>query len=194
MSHIHIDSDDEAIDDIDTLSVLRRLKRPLFKRPPACAPALELCDNIASSTSSEAPSDNVTEGDILSDRIQLAVTVNPDPFAPMNKCMYKLYSHDKQRAMLTRIENAARRDIGEIKCVKLCFEICPKLRQVHYHAWYDLPRAYVAPIEVYITKRVSRKNGPSWRAFQSKEIYDEKGWLEYITKDEKPQLSDYPLN
>jgi len=170
MSHLHSDSDDEPID--DELTLMRNLKYSLFKGPPSRKRA-----------SSEPLGDNVDTLMATNERCLLAVTVNPDPFALMNKRMYKLYTNDKQRAMLTRIENAARVTLGDINLKKLTFEICPKLGQVHYHALYDLPSTHVTPLELYIMQRVSRKNGPSWRAFQSETVYDEKGWIRYITKD-----------
>lgn len=172
MSDLCSDPDDEKINDVQTNEVIKSLKRSLFKRSKS-----------STARAQAGTEDNVIVKQLPASRIQLAVTVNPDPYTLMNKRMYRLYSHDKQRAMLTRIENAARRDLGDVNLVKLVFEICPKLQQVHLHAWYDLPDLMVTPLELYFTKRVSRKTGPSWRAFLSKEIYDEKGWLDYMTKE-----------
>jgi len=153
---------------------MSRLKKRLF--PIAGA------SHEASASESSLRDDNVTTSCNIGEP-DIAVTVNPDPFNLMNKRQYKLYDHDKQRAMLMRIETAMRRENPEIELIELHFEICPVLKQIHFHALYRCPLQSIKRMENYFEKRIKRTNSPSWRAFVHDPVFDKDGWLKYIRKN-----------
>ena len=105
----------------------------------------------------------------------------------MNRRQYKLYDHDKQTAILTRIENALRRDNPTITLIKLNFEKCPSNGQMHFHALYEMRASDIEIMENYYNRILSEKKPsiPPWRHFDIKPIYNEKGWIDYITKDSR---------
>lgn len=118
--------------------------------------------------------------------IELAVTVNISPSKLINKKVWKYYTHEKQRGILTRIENRFRQVTPSVLLRKIYFEECPKAGVMHFHAWYCLPREFVSEMEVY-WERHNYKNAETkvpWRIIETKEIWDEAGWTNYITKDQ----------
>lgn len=163
MSHYGSDDDIEEERDPECESVMSRLRGSLFRR-----------NHGVSQASAEERSDNVA---------QYAVTINPDPHMLFNKRPYHKYNYDQQRAMLTRIENACRRDLGSAyHLLELHFEICPTLNQVHFHALYESSLS-MAPYELYMGSRCKRTNAPSWRFYDCQQVYNKSGWLDYIRKN-----------
>lgn len=164
-----MNNSDSSLSDDLTSVVLQAAKKPLFKRGVSQTLVVEPCDNVNSLT---VP--------------HWAVTVNPDPFVKCNKRAYNKYSFDEQVKILTRIESAMRRDNPTIVLVKLVFETCPKLKQAHYHALYQMPMMFISTMDNYLSHRLKRTNGPSWRMYVAKPIHDEEGWIQYITKGDAP--------
>lgn len=124
---------------------------------------------------------------LQSNSIHYAVTFNPDPLKFFNRRRYNKYSHDQQTRMLTRIEQALRRDNPSIELVKLNFEIAPTLQQIHFHALYKMPEIFASTVENYFKKYDSDRildNGNSWPTIRVEKVYDIPGWLKYIRKDE----------
>jgi len=120
---------------------------------------------------------------------QWGITVNIQPTKKMNKRLWKLYDHDKQRDILNRIESKFRRDTPSVKLIELHFEVCPTLKNIHFHALYEAPVLFRAEMETYY-KRVccsdDEHTKKPWRYLDIKEIVggsDE--WLKYIRKDLK---------
>lgn len=158
----YADSDDERIE-IECSKIINSLSAPLFK----------VYRRVSGASMETFKVDNVT---------LYAVTINPDPFCLFNKKMYKKYTHDQQRAMLTRIENALRKEYKDIELKELHFEVCPNLKQVHFHALYEMRESMTNLYKEYMKKRCVRPNSPSWRFYDCQEVYNRQGWLEYIRK------------
>jgi len=117
-----------------------------------------------------------------------AITVNICPNKLMNKRKWKLYNHDQQRQILTRIEKASRVK-NPIILEKLNFEVCPVLNQIHFHALYSMPSEFLSGIEAYYQRvigmpEIKGEKSKEWRHIVSKPIFAEKGWTDYISKDE----------
>jgi len=113
-----------------------------------------------------------------------AVTINVQPSRLMNKKQWRNYTQDQQTSQLTRIEQAIRRDNPSIVLKKICFEICPVLQQVHFHALYEMPPLFRSVLESYY-ERVLGSTGVQtnpWRHIALEEVYNEQGWIDYITK------------
>jgi len=122
--------------------------------------------------------------------IQYAITINICPNKLMNKRKWKLYSHDQQRQILTRIEKASRVKNISINLMKLNFEICPILNQIHFHALYEMPSEFISGLEAYYKRVISMPdmNGDTtkqWRHIDVQRVFSEEGWIKYISKDEK---------
>lgn len=153
--------------------VLKRVKRPLFKRATkrACAETA-LAD-------SDVTIDN---GPKL-----YACTVNLKPNYIVNRKPWKKYSADKQRGILTRIEHALRKKTPSIQLLKLTFEECPVLGQIHFHALYSMPTVFKSEMEVYWERHSGNlpDTREPWRPIVIKEVFNETGWLDYINKDVK---------
>lgn len=117
-----------------------------------------------------------------------AVTVNIQPTKFMNKRQWKRYTHDQQRAILSRIEKKFRKDMPTIELVELHYEICPTLKNIHFHALYKMPVNYCTTMETYYTRICSSEDEKTkipWRFLDIREITNRTGWLEYINKDTK---------
>lgn len=117
----------------------------------------------------------------------IACTINVQPTRFMNKRQWKKYSHDQQKAILNRIENAMRRVYPTIVLKKLYYEICPILNNIHFHAWYVCTMDDEQKMKDYFEQRCGTPKGTQtkpWRMYLSKYIYDEQGWVNYITKDQ----------
>lgn len=120
-----------------------------------------------------------------------AITINVQPTRFMNKRQWAKYTHDQQKLILSRIENALRRNNPSIKMQKLMFEVCPKLNQIHFHALYEMPELFRTELEAYYARTcgtIANKNTKTdsksvWRHLDIQEIYDEQGWIKYISKD-----------
>jgi len=112
----------------------------------------------------------------------MAVTVNPDPFMLMNKKKYSTYSHEKQVDILSRVEKSLRTKHPDIKLIEIQFEECPNLKQMHFHALYSTPVFMGNEMDSFWKEKICRKNSPSWTYIVTDEVYDKKGWLEYIRK------------
>jgi len=113
------------------------------------------------------------------------VTVNPAPNHHMNKRQYKLYSSDQQRAMLTRIELALRRNNPSIKLLELHFEKCPSSGQIHFHALYEMPILFASTMTNYYNRILQEQqpSTPPWRHLDIQLCNNKKAWLQYIRKD-----------
>jgi len=135
-------------------------------------------------------------------RRKYGVTVNVQPTRYINKRQWKKYTHDQQIKILTRMEASIRRRTPSIKLIELHFEVCPTLKNVHFHALYEMPVFYVSELEAQwsrlvgniITSRSKTDQLSLWRYLDIKEIKprlnsdgnpDEADWLAYIRKDEK---------
>jgi len=184
---------------------LSKLKHSLFKvrqnqvvRPSdvTIKTVTEETDSILSVPQKDADiEDSISDADIEdmpSDILLYAVTINICPNKYMNKKKWSTYSHDQQRKILSRVENSFRRKTPSVELKKLVFEECPTLKQIHYHALYRMPSEHKSEMETYFLKRVNmpgvmRDPSKAWRAVRIDPIFDEDGWLEYITKTHEKQ-------
>jgi len=119
------------------------------------------------------------------DTTLVACTVNIKPNKVMNRRRWKLYSQDQQRNLLTRLESSFRNKTPSVKLKILTFEVCPKLGQVHFHAMYECPRIFMSTIHNYWNEKVDGNDlntKEPWRHIVLEEVYDQKGWIQYITK------------
>lgn len=120
---------------------------------------------------------------------QYGITVNIQPTKKMNKRLWKLYSHDKQREILSRIEAKFRADTPSVRLIELHFEECPTLKNIHFHALYEAPALFKVEMEAYY-KRVCCSDDKDtkipWRYLDIKLIIGGNAeWLDYIRKDLK---------
>lgn len=118
-----------------------------------------------------------------------AITINIKPTKYMNNKQWRNYDHDNQIKILERIEQRFIRDHPSIKRVKLVFEECPTLKNMHFHALYEMVPLFVCEMEAYYDRICNGDNIETrnkWRFMDSQEIYDMQGWLTYITKTLKP--------
>lgn len=115
-----------------------------------------------------------------------AVTVNIRPGKLINKRPWRMYKHDRQIEILTRMEACMRRRTPSIELVKITFEICPVLNQIHFHALYSLPEHYNAEILTYWNRLCEDPTAlKEWRHIVIEEVYNTAGWIKYISKDIK---------
>jgi len=119
--------------------------------------------------------------------LRYAVTLHPHRMKKLNNKCYGTYTHDQQRALLTRLEAAMRRDNPSIKLIEIHFETAPKIGTIHYHALYEMPDIFVTTMENYLNHRTADKkpkgNIEPWRNLDIQPIYHESGWIDYIRKD-----------
>jgi len=119
--------------------------------------------------------------------LEYGVTVNICPNKYMNRKKWKIYNHDQQRQILTRIEKSLRQKTPSIQLKDIYYEICPTLQQVHFHALYSMPRQFITEMETYYNRVVGMpemsNSSKAWRHFQFEAIYDREGWIKYIKKD-----------
>lgn len=121
---------------------------------------------------------------------QYGVTVNIQPTKKMNKRLWNKYNHDQQRGILSRIEAKFRAQTPSVKLIELHFEVCPTLKNIHFHALYEAPSLFKPEMETYY-KRVccsdDERTRIPWRYLDIKLIEGGNAeWLEYIRKDLKP--------
>jgi len=128
---------------------------------------------------------------ISSDCTRYAVTVNVQPTRLMNKRQWKLYTHEQQRGQLFRLEGHLRKLYPNIELIEIRFEICPTLKNVHFHALYNCRKADTHDMITYWQSRVGTIKTKTtkddkfsvWRHLDIQEVYDNQGWLLYIQKD-----------
>lgn len=162
------ESDSEISIDDGSTTLMSRLTKPLFN----------------GGRQSEGVS--LIDVNMVNETLLYAVTVNIQPTKFINKRQWKKYSADQQKAILTRIERSVRTKNPSIVLKALHFEVCPTLFNIHFHAMYQMPNIYQVVLETYYDRVVGQPQGKQtkpWRHFLMEEIYDRKGWLEYITKD-----------
>lgn len=150
---------DSEIDDTNDNDFMKVLRKPLFG----------------------GVSQDVSPTDVIS----WGITVNIKPTIFINKKQWKLYDHDKQKAILTRIEAKLRKDNPSIVLKKLMFEVCPKIKNIHFHALYEMPSIFESTIETYYHRVCNKGDTTGWRVIDTQPIYDEEGWIKYISKDLK---------
>lgn len=132
--------------------------------------------------------DRVSSGDVTPlANSHYAVTVNICPNKKMNNKIWKTYDHIRQTSQLQRLEAHLRKLNPSIHLVEMQFEICPAIKQVHFHALYEMPKEFVSTMENYWREKVADKKPttPPWRYLDIQPIFDDKGWIEYIRKDLK---------
>lgn len=141
--------------------------RSLFKRVPPNEPGASLGDVILNST-------------------YYAVTVNIAPNKHVNKKRWHTYTHDKQRSVLERLEASFRRKTPSVVLHKIVFENCPVVKNVHFHALYEMPPLYESTLRnhwvVFDDNNNSNDAKSDWRHLDIRPVHNVKGWLEYISK------------
>lgn len=164
------DVDSEISIDTNDNEIMARLKRPLFKQ--------------SRKTQGASPSDVYSNMDTIT---SFAVTVNIQPTKHMNKRQWKKYEAADQIKILGRIEARLRKDNPSIVLKEIHYETCPTLKQIHFHALYEMPRIFQTTLEAYYN-RVCGSTGEQtkpWRHLTIEPVYDREGWLKYIRKDIK---------
>jgi len=155
------DSPIECCDDGCT-SLVQVLKKPLWKMTPSASTA-------------------------HSSRLEYGVTVNIQPTKKMNGKFWRDYCHDKQRAILGRIEAKFRALTPSVELIELHYEVCPTLKNVHFHALYNAPFLFTAEMEAYYKRVCDARDANTripWRYLDIKVIKDgAQHWLEYIRKE-----------
>lgn len=117
----------------------------------------------------------------------LAVTVNIKPNKLINRRRWKLYDNTKQMAILTRLESAFRNVTPSVILKKLNFEKCPSNGNIHFHAMYEAPLIYMSTIYNYWDEKIDGNDLETkvpWRHVIVKNVFDKKGWIDYISKYE----------
>lgn len=124
----------------------------------------------------------VSDNDVTTKRY--GITVNIQPTKLMNKRQWRKYTPVQQTGILQRVEKALRRENPSIKLIELHFETCPTLKNIHFHALYEMPEQFKAQLETYYARFTStdEKTINPWRTLDVTELYDEAGWLQYIRK------------
>lgn len=152
------------------------------------------CCNILRIDSKNLPNlfkpvrDRPTGDDIYNNNKYFGITVNILPYKSMNKKRWFLYTHDKQRDILSRIESKFRKNNPSVQLIELHYEICPStddFHNIHFHALYNMPDVFKAELETYYNKICSDKSNKNWRHLDIKEINNKESWLNYIRKDVK---------
>lgn len=116
--------------------------------------------------------------------VLIAITVNPPPTKLMNKRPYSRYTQEQQQQILSRIESKIRKDNQSIVLEKIYYEVCPILKQMHFHAMYKMPMNFLSTIESYYHRIMFDKTATKvWRFLHTEEIYNKEGWITYISKD-----------
>lgn len=119
--------------------------------------------------------------------VKLAVTVNIKPTFRMNNKLWYKYDHEKQISILTRLESKCRGRIEDCELDKLVFEECPNTKMIHFHALYtcDDTLRVASCIMDYWAKFSGndRFTRIPWRVVKCDDVFNERGWLKYITKN-----------
>lgn len=118
--------------------------------------------------------------------VKLAVTVNIKPTFRMNNKLWYKYDQEKQMSILTRLEAKCRSLIEDCELTKLVFEQCPSNDMTHFHALYtceDTLRVSSKMMEYWAKFSGNDKYTKiPWRVILCDDVYDEQGWIKYITK------------
>lgn len=116
-----------------------------------------------------------------------AVTVNIQPTKMMNKRQWRKYDSVQQTGILQRLEAALRRHNPSIKLIELHYETCPNLKNIHFHALYEMPEEFINEVETYYNKFTSTDENTKtpWRTLDISEVMSEAAWLQYIRKEIK---------
>jgi len=160
-------SEDSLIEDMYTDEVINRLTGPLF--------GARQCKNVSSNDVSHT--DNTVT--------QFAITVNIQPTKFMNKKQWRKYTPEQQTSQLARIESAFRRNNPSVKLMELHYETCPVLKNIHFHALYEMPKIFKSELETYykrICDATDEHTKIPWRYLDIQQIFDMQGWLDYIRK------------
>jgi len=119
-----------------------------------------------------------------------ASTVNIQPTKLMNKRPWKKYNHDDQRKILMRVEASFRRKYPTVELIELQYEVCPKLKNIHYHALYLMTDDEEHELYNYFKKICCSEDAKTlipWRFMYNKiipkNIMDIQGWLDYMRKE-----------
>jgi len=126
------------------------------------------------------------ESDIVNEGpFRYAITLNFSPNLRVNKRPWKDYTQDQQRASLGRIEAAFRRRNPTCKLIELRYEVCPKIKQIHFHALYEMPLVYKTTMSNYYAKfdATLKDTRNPWRHLDIQDIFDNNGWIDYCNKD-----------
>lgn len=134
---------------------------------------------------------DVSTSDVYShhDASEFAVTVNIQPTKRMNGKQWRLYTPEKQVAILRRVEASFRRKNPSVELIEMHFESCPILRQMHFHALYKMTTQMVDHYALHFD-RICGSTGfqtNPWRTLDIKPITNMQGWLRYIRKGETDQ-------
>lgn len=119
-----------------------------------------------------------------------AMTLNIQPCCyNMNRKRWDTYTHDKQRAILMRVEASFRKNNLNVTLQKLNYELCPTLNNIHFHAMYKMNLDDIVAMKKYYKRICEAKfKTPSrvpWRYLDISIIEDTPdAWLRYIAKDE----------
>lgn len=118
--------------------------------------------------------------------VDVAVTVNINPYKSMNKKRWFTYSHDKQREILCRLEAKFRRDNPTTELIEIHYEICPAttiddFANVHFHALYNMPKICMSTMQNYYDRTC--KASEKWKHLDAQIIRNKAAWLCYIRKD-----------
>jgi len=182
--------------------MIKQLKKGLFKSNDGVSRSVSFNDvNIYSKDdTSDYPDDYKYYIDALneegisqliedvSDVAEYAITINISPHKLINKRKWAMYAHQQQQEILFRMEASSLKNTP-IKCIKAVFEMCPRLKQIHMHALYEMPKnlGYQAYIKEWWDSRISTTDKNTiipFRHFDSRDIYDRNGWNKYIMKDQ----------
>lgn len=114
-----------------------------------------------------------------------AITVNIQPTKKMNNRQWRKYDSSEQIKILGRLESALRSKNPTIKLKEIHYETCPKLKQIHFHALYEMPEIFVSTVEAYYDRLCGSTGIQTvpWRHLVVEQVYDRQGWLDYIRKD-----------
>lgn len=119
------------------------------------------------------------------DATMYAVTVNVAPTKFMNRKQWRRYSPVEQTAQLTRIEAAFRRNNPSVVLKEIHFETCPVVKNIHFHALYEMPALFKAELETYynrICDSTDSNTTTPWRHLDIQPVRDLTAWLQYIRK------------
>lgn len=130
---------------------------------------------------------------VQSKDIKYGVTLNIQPTRHINKRQWCKYTPAQQTAILTRMETSIRRNTPSIKLIELHFETCPTVKNIHFHALYEMPQEYLNELKcqwnrlvgTIANKTTSTDKHSVWKHLDIKEICQgqEDHWLNYIRKD-----------
>lgn len=172
----------EKVEDIDTddTQIMKRLVRPLFNGGVSL---------------SEASEERV---DISNTIHYYGITINVLPCKRINNKEWRTYNNDQQRSILLRMENSIRRNNPSVELDEMHFEVCPKKKNVHFHALYKMPIIFISTVRAEWDRLIGPKpkesknqsiifGSSSWNHFHITTVFEheKQHWLDYIRKDLK---------